>query len=446
MSLGLLPLFGLLIAQIVLKAFLFAKRFIKPKFLLSLEDSLIEYCDRCLENLRSQKLRSNMEYTFRPYELQKVNYRKPEVTNYPKPRSGHRIAASDKAIYLFGGFNPNMGNLEENELGNCMFKELWRFDLLSKTWTLILGEKSNLPVELASHAMCLYGDYLMIYGGTGYPFATKVSNKVHVWRTNDPTKDVEEFETTGEKPPPQYGQAIIMHKHYLYTVGGTDGFSYTCDVHRLNLLTREWELAYLCRQDINQDDPEPRYRHELAYDGKYLYVIGGGTSVATFSLRQIPAFDLDANVWVKITTKPDPKMNQGYPTSRKCHSCSQYGSNIVIAGGNNSRKAFRDIWKLSLETGQWTCIMSGQSIFYSPLFFHDSSIDNDGCMYIFGGIKLRNNTNIRTSVLQKMWITIPSLKAICWEAINFYCPRLREIDRDTLLRMGIPVEFVARIT
>lgn len=101
-------------------------------------------------------------FFIRPYELQKVQYRKPEVTSYPRPRSGHRIAASDRAIYLFGGFNPNVGNLEENEVANCMFKELWRFDLFSKVWTLILSEKSNLPVELASHAMHLYGDYLMV--------------------------------------------------------------------------------------------------------------------------------------------------------------------------------------------------------------------------------------------------------------------------------------------
>lgn len=98
----------------------------------------------------------------RPYELQKVQYRRPEVTTYPRPRSGHRIAASDKAIYLFGGFNPNVGNLEENEVANCMFKELWKFDLFSKAWSLILSDKSNLPVELASHAMFLYGDYLMV--------------------------------------------------------------------------------------------------------------------------------------------------------------------------------------------------------------------------------------------------------------------------------------------
>lgn len=285
-----------------------------------------------------------------------------------------------------------------------------------------------------------------IYGGTGFPFGTKVSNKLHVWRTSDPVKDVDEIEATGEKPPPQYGQAIIVHKHFLYTVGGTDGFSYTCDVHRLNLITREWEFVYMCRQDINQDDPEPRYRHELAYDGHLLYVIGGGTSETAFSLRQIPAYDLETNRWTKIDTKPDPKMNPGYPVSRKCHSCSQFGNIVVIAGGNNSRKAFRDIWKLSLDTYQWSCIMSGQSIFYSPLFFHDSSIDADGCMYIFGGIKLRNNTNVRTSVLHKMWITIPTLKAISWEAINFYSPRLKNLDRNTLLQMGIPVEFVARIS
>lgn len=41
-----------------------------------------------------------------------------------------------------------------------------------------------------------------------------------------------EVKTTGDLPAPLYGQALIYHDQYLYTVGGTTGLSYTCDIHR----------------------------------------------------------------------------------------------------------------------------------------------------------------------------------------------------------------------
>lgn len=46
--------------------------------------------------------------------------------------------------------------------------------------------------------------------------------------------DDEMFEvvTTGSQPNPQYGQALVYYNGYLYTIGGTTGYTYTCDIHR----------------------------------------------------------------------------------------------------------------------------------------------------------------------------------------------------------------------
>lgn len=45
-----------------------------------------------------------------------------------------------------------------------------------------------------------------------------------------------EVTTTGQPPTPQYGQALIYSNGYLYAIGGTTGFEYTCDIHRYVLL------------------------------------------------------------------------------------------------------------------------------------------------------------------------------------------------------------------
>lgn len=45
-------------------------------------------------------------------------------------------------------------------------------------------------------------------------------------------KTIAALETTGDSPVPQYGQAVTLHDDYLYVVGGTTGFEYSCDVYR----------------------------------------------------------------------------------------------------------------------------------------------------------------------------------------------------------------------
>lgn len=41
-----------------------------------------------------------------------------------------------------------------------------------------------------------------------------------------------EVKVKGDLPPAQYGQAIVYHDGHLYTIGGTEGFDYTCDIYR----------------------------------------------------------------------------------------------------------------------------------------------------------------------------------------------------------------------
>lgn len=48
-----------------------------------------------------------------------------------------------------------------------------------------------------------------------------------------------EIETKGQLPLPQYGQALLYHNGYLYTIGGTSGYLYTCDVHRFNFILKK---------------------------------------------------------------------------------------------------------------------------------------------------------------------------------------------------------------
>ena len=50
----------------------------------------------------------------------------------PTARSGHRIVYYNGQIYAFGGYNPSLQNPAEH-----LFKELWKFNLITKEWKKI---------------------------------------------------------------------------------------------------------------------------------------------------------------------------------------------------------------------------------------------------------------------------------------------------------------------
>lgn len=326
-----------------------------------------------------------------------------------------------------------------------MFRECWKFNLLTKRWSKVFNaETENMPEELVSNAVKFLGETLLVYGGTGYQFGEKRSNKCSLLYPYASPKSIESVETTGDGPDPQYGQAIAVLGSHLYVIGGTTGYEYTCDIYRLDLVTRRWECVYISNERFNDEDPEGRYRHEIASDDKYIYLFGGGTRERTFDLVSIPAFDYHLNKWIFIPTKPDS--SNGYPEPRKFHSCIQQetknGIEVVIVGGYKAESVyFDDVWKLNLTTHQWTCF--AQTKLPYKLYFHDASSSRNGCMYIFGGT---THSGTRTNDLHKMWTKIPKLSEISWEAIMHYCPKLTSIQSEKLIEIGVPLEFVNRAT
>lgn len=73
---------------------------------------------------------------------------------------------------------------------------------------------------------------LKVYGGTGSPFGQRCSNQLHTCLLIGKDSTMCEVNTSGQHPLPQYGQAIVYHNGFLYTIGGTTGYEYTCDIHR----------------------------------------------------------------------------------------------------------------------------------------------------------------------------------------------------------------------
>lgn len=229
--------------------------------------------------------------------------------------------------------------------------------------------------------------------------------------------------------------------------GNSTLFKQSLFLHRLDLTTLVWQPLFVGTGD--DTDPPGRYRHEVARVGNKLYIIGGGTVDTAFELMNIPMFDLDTNRWTVVNAKPD---EQDYeitvnPRPRKCHSAVQIdtpsGVQVFVAGGSNGVAVFEDIWRLNVTNLQWTLMR--KSVLPNPLYFHSSTVTSSGCMYIFGGIEPKNEATSRNNILYKVWLCVPKLSEICFEALLHFHPNLDQLDSKSLLGTGLPRHLVQRI-
>lgn len=395
-------------------------------------------------------------YVFKVYEYEKVKPVKRRKT--PLPRSGHRIVCDTKNLYSFGGYNPlTTGNEQDardedefNINSYPLFQELWKFNFASKKWNRYNG-RQTLPQELASNAVIREGNYLMVYGGTGSPFGYRCSNQLYICPLNDEGGEMFEIDTTGQHPLPQYGQALVYHNNHLYTIGGTTGFAYTCDIHRLNISKKVWENVYICQGQADYE-PQGRYRHEVAFDGRNIYILGGGTADDAFDFFEIPVFNIETRQWQRLKTKRDPKSvssayyGTGIPPARRCHGSVQIEADndmhVYITGGYDGEIVFDDLWRLEIATMQWTFIE--KCVLPKPIYFHSAAVCPEGKMYVFGGIYAGEDIR-RSNDIYSVWLCIPKLSEMCWEALLHYNPQIVSCSREKLTDIGLPRRFVERL-
>ncbi|XP_048466171.1 kelch domain-containing protein 10 isoform X2 [Rhincodon typus] len=367
-----------------------------------------------------------------PYRFLKTGFTSPPA------RSGHRCVADNSSLYVFGGYNPDYE--ESGGPGNedyPLFRELWRYHFASGTWQQV-GTEGFMPRELASMSVVLHGNNLLVFGGTGVPFGESSGNDVHVCNIN--YKRWALLNCRGKKPNRIYGQAMVIINGYLYIFGGTTGYVYNTDLHRLDLTAREW--IQLKPNNPPSDLPEERYRHEIAHDGQRIYILGGGTSWTTYPLDKIHAYNLETNTWEEMQTKPQDRT--GFPAARRCHSCVQIGHDVYVCGGYNGEIILGDLWKLNLQTLQWTKLPAEMP---EPAYFHCAAVTpvlQAGCMYVHGGV-VNIHENKRTDSLYKIWLVVPSLFELCWERLLKSLPHLTQFSTTQLLNLGLTQGLVERL-
>jgi len=370
----------------------------------------------------------------------------------PRARSGHRIVYYNGQIFTFGGYNPE-------STAEQLFKELWKFNLITKTWQSI-KITGDIPNTLASHTarFCMLEGKptMIVYGGTGHNFGENNSNFTNLCdlSTGHWTTLGVRYEESEEidRPAELYGQAVcLVQNRYLYTIGGTTGHFYQMDVNRLDLVTKKWKLLKkgtngLGMLENQPHEPAARYRHEVVEFKNKLYVLGGGTAQDNDGFDVIYAFDLATNSWINKATHGDSSIpidesiEEQYPEPRKCHTCAQNGQYVYLLGGYNNTIIFSDIWRIDLTDLQWRKMPQALE---KPVYFHDSVLTDEGQVVIFGGVE-SVESNKRTNQVQSCYIQVPALRHLSWKSMNnFYDLHTKMPEK--LKEEGIPQDLIGQL-
>lgn len=419
-------------------------------------------------------------YTCQPGRLVQCNFKEKHKAN-AYPRTCQRIVATDSHFYVVGGYNALNHVPPYNMFRN--FQEVWSFNLATKRWkqeldsdnvffpesffiSAIVPYNSMLLVSILegegrneSNTKFLF--YLQLFGGLMLtPEVNKITNECYVFHTSDSVPKlpddapqrvpgrVEHFKMTGDMPQADYGQGTVIHNNYLYSIGQPMTIDYTSEVHRLHLKTMVWEKVFACDLQIQRFQHD-LYRNEVIYDGKHIFVLGNCTSFAYCNLKRVPAFNLATHTWDFFDTLPDGC--RGYPQRRYKFSSAQHTSpngdiEAYITGGTQQgvfENELSDIWKLNMRTMKWTQI---QSNLPARVHCHSAATAKNGCMYIYGGTTISEHNRVQVNTTaHKMWLKIPKLKDMCWDAITYYNENIDLHDRQALHQEGIPTCYTDRL-
>ena len=351
----------------------------------------------------------------------------------PKPRSGHRCATDGVFLYSFGGFNPNTH-------GKLFHRNIWCFHLSSKKWYNILTEGyrcGKMPTCVASSTMVLHKGRFIVFGGSGYPFGSSNSNRT--FECDPREQRWHYFSVTSEDvlPTPGYGQGVVMSlDDCMFIFGGTRGLVYNNHLHKFDLKTHRWEFIECNRP------PSARYRHEMvAIEGGFI-VIGGYGHNGACPLDKLPFYSYANCSWKEVSCEEDP--DHGFPKARRAHSCVKFKDNVYVSGGldkESTETIYDDIWMLNVKTFSWLKI---SQTLPRPTFFHSAAVTSEGCMYIFGGVEwIAEDEGERTNNVLKMWLVVPSLETLCWEALCDTIPPDGRLDTSKLGSLCVPKYLLA---
>ncbi|KAL7673716.1 hypothetical protein ACOME3_008568 [Neoechinorhynchus agilis] len=314
----------------------------------------------------------------------------------PCERSGHCCISSGSFVFIWGGLTGSRRR-PTRLLGPVIHSDLWRFDTIRDVWEECeLSGCYPKSETLSSSAIAFCETFMLIYGGTGFPYGHVVSDQLYICNLNT----FEFFKLECEPPlPRRYGAALALFDGYLYIHGGTTGHDYNSQlisvkidrlrasiynpdsfksivlhpvtlrndiVSGLRLLSSNDEIDFTSKFEDSLDlrvaaSTGGRFKHAMVAYRNYLFILGGWEDCDEVpSFKEILIYNIKKDFYRLVVAELACTVeNQLYPV--KCFSACQKsnGYEILLFNGryddpeDEQTKYLRTVWTLNLNKMKW---------------------------------------------------------------------------------------------
>lgn len=167
-------------------------------------------------------------------------------------RMGHVAVVHGDAMYVFGG----------STTGFATPNTVHKLDLTTYAWSDVTTTGTG-PSGRTDSSAVVYGDYMVVYGGSG--------DKNDVYKLNLLTYEWTSVTTTGSITGRSSHQAAVIG-NFMFVFGGYTGSTITDELWSLNLLTNEWA------QHTEANAPSARQRFSMSAHNNDLLIYGAGVT------------------------------------------------------------------------------------------------------------------------------------------------------------------------
>lgn len=243
------------------------------------------------------------------YDFGSKSWSQPKISGpSPTARRKHTaVAISDSTMLLFGGIDTS----------HQVVNDLWKFDILTNTWTKIQTSKS--PAPRHSHTAVLYEGSMIIFGGLGAS-----SFLGDVWKYSAETNTWQEVNNGKNGGPiPRSAASAVIEGNYMYIFGGIQFFGgydgYLNDLAKYDLKSNQWISTKASGQP-----PTARASHTSVVLNGQIYIIGGYDLIYLYDIVKLDPKNLK---WEGEVAEENP------PFGITAQSAVVHEGDIYVFGG-----------------------------------------------------------------------------------------------------------------
>lgn len=177
----------------------------------------------------------------------------------PPKRTDHSLVQYNDFLYVFGGKGVKVGKEE-------IYRDFYKFNLKTRTWTEIKGERAVLEIRFG-HCANVYKDSMYTFGGWNGKNCLddfyQYSFQTNIWYNLK--------NSSGEKPCARYRHDSLVYKDSLYLFGGVnESQNRFNDFYKYHFIKREWSSV-----KASGCTPAPRTFHKIVNYDNLLFLLGG---------------------------------------------------------------------------------------------------------------------------------------------------------------------------